>query len=169
MDLDDNESAPPRRRRTTKATSPRSFLLAILAFAAFLYASKRAWSIVKNGTDFVKASNPHVAHHHQSNGTAIPEHELEHIVRSFFGPGGVETFSLVATIFFQAEKNSELDEEGNSIWLPWERVFSEVVLEGLDVNAEGSKVNAKVTLPARIVSVPYGFDSSPLHSSSKRS
>ena len=151
MELDEAESAP-RRRRTTKSTSPLSFLLAIFVFVVFLYAGHRAWSIVKKGHAFVKASNPHVAHHHQSNEATIKEDE---VVRSFFGPGGVETFSLVATIFYQAPQEGDIDEDGNLMWLPWERVFSEVVLEGLDVGSEGSKVNVKVTLPARIVSVSF--------------
>lgn len=150
MELDDS----PRPRRSSKPTSLRSFVFGILLFLALLYTGKRASSIVTQARTFVKATNPHVAHHHQPNGTV----DESQVVRSFFGPGGVETFSLVATIFFSVQEEREVGEDGRRVeweddekWLPWERVFSEVVLEGLSVESKGSKVAAKVTLPAKMV------------------
>jgi hypothetical protein len=37
------------------------------------------------------------------------------------------------------------------VWGPWKRIFSTVVLEGLDMKSKRVKTVAKVTLPGRVM------------------
>jgi len=100
----------------------------------------------------------------------------EHLVRSFYGRekdgGVVEKFDLIATIYYRVMVRNETevvvgglemgeedgawvvgskDEEEKLVWGPWERIFSEVVLEGLTLRSKGVKTVAKVVLPGRIM------------------
>jgi len=101
----------------------------------------------------------------------------DELVRSFYGreeDGGVEKFDLIATVFHRVMvKNETLEvgaeqgalalKEGEDelekkrkrkdefVWGPWERIFSEVVLEGLDLKTKRVKTMTKTTLPGRIM------------------
>jgi len=122
-----------------------------------------------------KARFPHLAHHHPRN-ESMEEMGEEHLVRSFYGRekdgGVVEKFDLIATIYYRVMVRNETevvvgglemgeedgawvvgskDEEEKLVWGPWERIFSEVVLEGLTLRSKGVKTVAKVVLPGRIM------------------
>jgi len=102
------------------------------------------------------------------------------LVRSFYGEakdGGIERFDMIASIYHRVRigndtelvasieveagegssavvsREEKKEEEGKEslVWGPWERIFSEPVLEGLSMKSKGVKTVAKVVLPGRIL------------------
>ena len=49
----------------------------------------------------------------------------------------------------EAGLKKEEEERESLVWGPWERIFSELVLEGLSMKSKGVKTVAKVVLPGR--------------------
>ena len=100
-------------------------------------------------------------------------------MRSFYGRerdgGVVEKFDLIATIYHRvmvrngtervegnglgeegalvvsSEEGEKKGKEDEFIPGPWERIFSEIVLEGLSLKSKGVKTVVNVTLPGRIM------------------
>ncbi|KAL7414855.1 hypothetical protein BDY24DRAFT_440313 [Mrakia frigida] len=94
--------------------------------------------------------------------------------------GGVNHFDLIASIYHRVMVKNETEvaaglelegeegaltvvvseedkglkkeeEERELVWGPWERIFSEVVLEGLTLKSKGVKTVAKITIPGRLL------------------
>jgi hypothetical protein len=176
LSLLDKESSTlsSRRPKRTKLTPCRFCIGLVLIFLAAIL-SLFFYQLGKTAFDVLgKARFPHLDHHHPRNETAFGVIGEEGLVRSFYGreeEGGVEKFDLIATIFHRVMVKNQtvvgveegalmLKEEGQGsqkdkdkdelVWGPWERIFSQVVLEGLNLRSKGVKTVAKVTLPGQI-------------------
>jgi hypothetical protein len=175
LSLLDKESSTLSPRRPKPKLTPCRFCtgLALIFLAAILSIFFYALGTIAFDA-LGKARSPHLDHHHPRNETAMGVIGEEGLVRSFYGreqEGGVEKFDLIATIFHRVmvknqtvvsveegalvlteEKQSAQKEKDKDelVWGPWERIFSEVVLEGLDLRSKGVKTVAKVALPGKI-------------------
>ncbi|KAL7414805.1 hypothetical protein BDY24DRAFT_384636 [Mrakia frigida] len=131
--------------------------------------------------DLAKARNPHLAHHHPVNESMeeIGESNLVRSFYGEAKDGGVDHFDLIASIYHRVMVKNETEvvaglelegeegaltvvseedkglkkeeEERELVWGPWERIFSEVVLEGLTLKSKGVKTVAKITIPGRLL------------------
>jgi len=175
LSMEPPSSLRPRPKKSK--LTPCRFCLGLFLLAVGSFLSILAYQLSKIAVDALgEARYPHLAFHHPKNETAMGLGAVgeQDLVRSFYGRqedgGVVDKFDLVATIYHRVvvwngtvvgvregleedRKNGleEGDEEGEEVWGPFERIFSEVVMEGLSLKAKGVKTVAKVVLPGRIM------------------
>jgi len=180
LDMEPSSSPPSRPRRKTKKLTPCRLCLGLVVLVVGGFLSVFLWTIGSLALEDVQQSrHPHQAHHHTKN-QSMEELGESNLVRSFYGEakdGGIERFDMIASIYHRVRigndtelvasieveagegssavvsREEKKEEEGKEslVWGPWERIFSEPVLEGLSMKSKGVKTVAKVVLPGRIL------------------
>lgn len=159
---------PPRRRLKTSSPSPLRFFLGLLAFAASLLVPYFLYSIYGVAILTLHTiGNPHISHHH--NITSDADLGELGVVKSYFDGGdeGVESWDLVASLYWRQERWIKLPgveqpledilEQRDHVWAPWERLYSDVVIRGMDgremVSSRAQPVHgtARVVIPSRVL------------------
>ncbi|BGP31406.1 hypothetical protein JCM10296v2_003170 [Rhodotorula toruloides] len=82
-------------------------------------------------------------------GPGIADNE-SHVVRSFFGEkhqGGVERFDLKAAIWAKVDAEDEEEQDGS-----WTMLYTEDVLQGVEVTAKSPKATRRVNMPRSLLS-----------------
>jgi hypothetical protein len=158
----------PRRRSKTSSPSPLRFFLGLLAVAGSLFVPYVLYSVYGVAKLTLHTiGNPHISHHH--NVTSDADLGELGVVKSYFdgGEGGVQSWDLVASLYWRQQRWIKLPgveqppedilEQRDYVWAPWERLYSDVVIRGIDgremVSSRAQPVHgtARVVIPSRVL------------------
>jgi len=167
-----SDSAPipeaPRRRKKSATPSPLRFCLVLFLLVASIAIPYLLYQLYNLSARTIHSyNNPHLSHH--ANLTS--EHgfgELD-LVKSYFGgeEGSVQSWDLVASLYWRKERwvrfpgveqpEEDMLEAMDNDWMPWERLYSDVVIKGIDgkkmmsKRAQSIEGTAKIVIPGRVL------------------